>query len=200
MRSMGLTKSVSLMLALMVCGSVPLSAEEHKDNKGVNAMKEQNTAKGAECTLPSSDEELRKLLSPEQYYVTKQNGTERPFANPYWDNHREGIYVDVISGRPLFSSRDKFDSGTGWPSFTQPIDGAEVVEKVDKTHGMVRTEVRSKTADSHLGHLFDDGPAPKGMRYCINSASLKFIPVEELEAKGYGEYRKLFQTAEGRGK
>ena len=163
-------------------------------------MKEQNTAKGAECTLPSSDEELRKLLSPEQYYVTKQNGTERPFANPYWDNHREGIYVDVISGRPLFSSRDKFDSGTGWPSFTQPIDGAEVVEKVDKTHGMVRTEVRSKTADSHLGHLFDDGPAPKGMRYCINSASLKFIPVEELEAKGYGEYRKLFQTAEGRGK
>ena len=193
MDARGLTKSVSFLLALGVCISVPLSAEEHKDNKGVNVMKEQDPTKGAECTLPSSDEELRKLLSPEQYYVTKQNGTERPFANPYWDNHREGIYVDVISGRALFSSRDKFDSGTGWPSFTQPIDGAEVVEKVDSSHGMVRTEVRSKTADSHLGHLFDDGPSPKGMRYCINSASLKFIPVEELEAKGYGEYRKLFK-------
>lgn len=148
---------------------------------------------GAACGLPSSDEELRKLLSPEQYRVVKQNGTERPFQNAYWDNHRSGLYVDIVSGEPLFSSRDKFDSGTGWPSFTRPLQQGAVVEKTDSSHGMARTEVRSRQADSHLGHVFDDGPGPTGMRYCINSASLRFIPFEELEATGYGEYRKLFE-------
>ena len=138
-----------------------------------------------------TDEELKAKLSPEQYKVTKQNATERPFQNAYWDNKRDGIYVDVISGKPLFSSKDKFDSGTGWPSFTKPIDGGEIVEKKDTGHGMVRTEVRSKSADSHLGHWFNDGPT--GSRFCINSASLRFVPVEELEKDGYAEYLKLFR-------
>jgi peptide-methionine (R)-S-oxide reductase len=132
-------------------------------------------------------------LSPEQYRVTQQDGTERPFANAYWDNHDQGLYVDVVSGEPLFASVDKFDSGSGWPSFTKPIEPAHVVEKRDVSHGMARTEVRSHTGDSHLGHLFPDGPPDKGgMRYCINSASLRFIPLEALEREGYGEYRSLF--------
>src|SRR5881392_2565788 len=131
--------------------------------------------------------ELKKKLSSEQFAVTQQCGTEPAFRNAYWDNHKPGIYVDVISGKPLFSSLDKFDSGSGWPSFTKPVDGQEVVEKQDISHGMARTEVRSKEADSHLGHVFTDGPAANGgLRYCINSASLKFIPVEKMEEAGYG--------------
>ena len=147
-----------------------------------------------ETSAKQSADELKKKLTPEQYRVTQQCGTEPPFRNEYWDNHRAGIYVDVVSGEPLFTSVDKFDSGSGWPSFTKPIDKNNVAEKTDRGFGMERTEVRSSKGDSHLGHVFDDGPSDKGgLRYCINSASLRFIPVEKLKEEGYGQYLPLFE-------
>lgn len=144
--------------------------------------------------MMNKDKELlKKKLNPMQYEVTQNNGTEPPFRNEYWNEAADGIYVDIISGKPLFSSLDKYDAGCGWPSFTKPIEAEEIEEKVDKSHFMVRTEVRSKTADSHLGHVFPDGPGPAGLRYCINSAALRFIRKEDLEKEGYGEFLKLFQ-------
>jgi methionine-R-sulfoxide reductase len=140
------------------------------------------------------DADLKQKLSPIQYQVTQHEGTEPPFRNEYWDNHEQGIYVDVVSGEPLFSSLDKFDSGTGWPSFTRPLVPENVRTKADRSLSTTRTEVRSAQADSHLGHVFDDGPKPTGLRYCMNSASMRFIPVSKLAAEGYGEYLTLFEA------
>ena len=177
-------------MALFLAGAGPEHGE-HVVNKT-----DQTDISTRGRSMKKSEVELRKMLTDEQYYVTQKDGTEAPFKNEYWNNQRPGIYVDVVSGEPLFSSIDKFDSGTGWPSFTAPIDKSEIEEKHDSGLFMERTEVRSKVSNAHLGHVFNDGPAPTGLRYCINSAALRFIPVEELAAQGYGEYLKLFEPSQ----
>jgi methionine-R-sulfoxide reductase len=166
---------------------------QKKDEPATQSTPMTNPSPASETNTKADDAELRKKLTPEQYRVTQICGTEPAFHNEYWDNHRPGIYVDVVSGEPLFTSLDKFDSGSGWPSFTKPIAKEHVAEKSDRAFGMERTEVRSSKSDSHLGHVFDDGPAPTRQRYCINSASLRFVPVEKLKEEGYGEYLALFE-------
>ena len=154
---------------------------------------ETTTGASSAATTKTSAEELKKKLTPQQYHVTQECGTEPPFNNAYWNNHAAGIYVDVVTGEPLFTSLDKFDSGSGWPSFTKPIGKEKVVEKSDRTLGMDRTEVRGAKSSAHLGHVFDDGPGPGGLRYCINSAALRFIPVEKLKEESYGQFLPLFE-------
>jgi methionine-R-sulfoxide reductase len=187
-RSIGARRAVSLTLIATLAAIGGSRASAQAPARSVNGERKVTTP-----FHKPSDDELKKKLSPIQYTVTQHEGTESAFRNEYWDNHEAGIYVDVVSGEPLFSSLDKFESGTGWPSFTKPLVPENLKTKTDRAFGMTRTEVRSAHADSHLGHLFDDGPKPTGMRYCMNSASMRFIPVKDLAAQGYGEYLKLFQ-------
>ena len=179
------TSTAALLATVLLVTSVPGTIAETGGGQG-----------GGKVYERPDDEELRARLTPLQWKVTQEDGTERPFQNEYWENKQEGIYVDIVSGEPLFSSREKYRSGTGWPSFWAPLEKDNIVEEEDRSLFMARTEVRSKHGDSHLGHVFTDGPKPTGLRYCLNSASLRFIPVSELEAEGYGEYLRLFEDTD----
>ena len=189
----GVRRAVHLAIAtaFFTAGAVPAVAQ-------MSARSTKGDRHVTETFKKPSDAELKAKLSPIQYKVTQHEGTEAPFKNEYWDNHEQGIYVDIVSGEALFSSLDKFESGTGWPSFTRPLAPENVKTKSDRQFFMTRTEVRSAHADSHLGHLFDDGPKPTGQRYCMNSASMRFIPASKLAAEGYGEYAKLFDGKTGK--
>jgi len=192
----GLVVAAAAMMVGMVATGAGAQASPHAGAAQTVAANNGKTgARSMTDFKKPSDADLKKQLSPIQYQVTQHEGTERPFQNEYWDNHEAGIYVDVVSGEPLFSSLDKFDSGTGWPSFTKPLEPANVKTKTDRSLFMERNEVRSTHADSHLGHVFDDGPQPTGLRYCMNSASMRFIPVSKLAAEGYGQYVSLFEKA-----
>ncbi len=185
-RTAGQTSALIIALAAMMGAAGSAAAQSAaRPVKGVHRV--------TDSFKKPSDDALKRTLTPEQYKVTQHEGTEAPFRNAYWDNHEAGIYVDVVSGEALFSSLDKFESGTGWPSFTRPLEPANVTTKTDSKLFMSRTEVRSAHADSHLGHLFDDGPKPAGLRYCMNSASMRFIPASRLAEEGYGQYAKLFE-------
>lgn len=189
---------VSILSLVAMTAMIAACCHGEKKSQGIQVMNVNDnnpnacSSEGPQCGLPSSEEELKKLLTPEQYEIMRNNGTERAFLNEYWDHKEAGLYVDRISGEALFSSLDKFDSGSGWPSFTKPVTKDCIQEKRDSSYGMIRTEVRSNKSDSHLGHVFDDGPAPTRLRYCINSASLRFIPVAKLEDEGYAEFLPLF--------